>query len=117
MHELALCERIVEAALEAYAAIDPPPQRLKSVTVVAGGTYRIAPDHMAFVYEVLTRDTPLAGSAMHMRTDPVLAACGRCGWEGEIEWPLFVCGSCAAAGVTVVRGAELYLERLEVEEG
>ncbi len=47
---------------------------------------------------------------------PAVLRCTACGHEWEIEEPPFWCPSCAGGGVTSVRGEELEVESIEIEE-
>jgi Zn finger protein HypA/HybF involved in hydrogenase expression len=56
MHEFGLGEEVVKAVLEEMKRLAPPPHSLRSAR--GGALRRVAPDHLRFAYEVLTRDTP-----------------------------------------------------------
>ena len=72
------------------------------------------PDALVFAYELLTRDTPAAGSRLELRIRPLEARCLSCGWQGALEPPVFLCGACGQGGIELLGGNELYLESLEV---
>ena len=115
MHEFSICARIVDAVKGELARLEPPAERLLVVRLVVGALHQIVPEQLAFAYETLTVDTPLAGSQLELVVRPVVAHCSQCGWVGEIEPPLFRCGACGAFGARATSGTELYLEHLEVE--
>lgn len=117
MHEFSICEGVVKAAIEEVGKRTTRPISLRSARVVVGRLHAIVPDNMEMAYEVLTRDTPIAGSKLELEFVPITAKCRACGWEGEIEPPLFLCGSCLSGDIEVLTGRELYLANLEVEEG
>ena len=114
MHEFGICERIVEGVLEELNRVDPPPRLIKSRLVV-GRLHQLIPEHMRFAYEVLTRDTPAAGSELEVIVKPITGRCRACGWEGEIEPPFFRCGECKERAIETIGGRELYLDSLEIE--
>ena len=116
MHEFSICRSIVTAALEEYAALDPPPRRLKGIRLVVGGMHQIIPDYLATAYELLTQDTPAAGSRLDLVVQPVIGRCKECDWEGEIVPPFFQCAACKVLAIDVIQGRELYLDCLEVED-
>ena len=87
---------------------------LRVVRVVAGQQHQIVPDALVFAYELLTRDTPAAGSRLELRIRPLEARCPSCGWQGALEPPVFLCGACGQGGIELLGGNELYLESLEV---
>lgn len=115
MHEFAIGENIVRAAVEGFERASPRPRALRAARVVVGGLHQVVPDNLHMAYEVLSRGTPIEGSRLELRHVPVTARCRRCGWSGEITVPLFACGACASGEIDVLTGKELYLENLEVE--
>lgn len=116
MHEFSICEGIVNAAVEEMAKVDPPAKALRKTTVVVGAMHQIVPENLVFAYEVLTRDTPAAGSELELRFVPIKARCRDCGWEGEVHQPLFLCGACNMGNIELLSGKELYVENLEIEQ-
>ena len=117
MHEFSICERIVDAVLSEIEQLQRPSFRLCTVRVVVGGLHQIVPDYLSFAYDVLTRDTAAAGSELQISVNPVIARCRSCNWEGEIDLPIFRCAACQSLNLDMLRGKELYLEHLEVEDG
>lgn len=117
MHEFSICERIVEAVLDEYSRLDPAPCRLCKVRVVVGRLHQIVPEYLTFAYDALTRDTTAQGSKIELVSVPVVVRCRACGWDGNIELPLFRCGGCGSLDVEMLGGKELYLDHLEVEWG
>ncbi len=115
MHEFAICQQIVTAAVAEVERLDPQPTRVASIRVVIGALHQIVPDYLQGAYEVLTKETGLAGSALELCFLPVTVQCGDCGWIGPIDPPVFSCGQCGEFHVDVQQGQELYLDRLEVE--
>ncbi|HOF88283.1 MAG TPA: hydrogenase maturation nickel metallochaperone HypA [Armatimonadota bacterium] len=115
MHEFAIGEALVSAVLSELAAVQPPPARLTRVRVVVGAMRQVVPEYLEFAYEVLTQETPAAGSALEIRALPITVRCHACHWEGTVELGVFLCGACGAADLAPLTGMELYLDQLEVE--
>jgi hydrogenase nickel incorporation protein HypA/HybF len=115
MHEFSICEGLVEAVLKEMGKLDPPPDRLVRIRVVMGRLHQIVPDYLDQAFEVLARGTAAEGAEMNMEMLPVVGRCNACQWEGEVEPPFFRCGRCEALDLDVVKGKELYLDRMEVE--
>jgi len=115
MHEFGIGQELVAAVVSELERFSLSP-RLHKVRVVVGGLRQIIPDNLLFAYEVLSRDTPAAGSALEIETLPPRGECAECGWQGEIALPVFQCGACGAFAVRTLGGMELYLESLEIEE-
>ena len=116
MHEYSICQRIVDVAKSEYSQISPPPAKLNKVRVIVGRLHQIIPDYLVSAYAILIKDSVLEGSTMEVTIKPVTCKCNLCGWEGQIEFPLFQCLSCQAMDVDVMSGKELYLDQLEIEE-
>jgi hydrogenase nickel incorporation protein HypA/HybF len=116
MHEFGIGEELVAAVVSEMGRFSPA-SRLCRVRVVVGGLRQVIPDNLAFAYEVLSRDTPAAGSALEVELLPVRGECAQCGWQGEIHDAVFQCGACGAFAVRTLGGMELYLDSLEIEEG
>lgn len=114
MHEFGIGQELVAAVTAELARFSPSP-RLNRVRVVVGGLRQVVPDNLCFAYEVLSRDTPAAGSVLEIETLPLRGECADCGWQGEIALPVFQCASCGAFAVRTLGGMELYLESLEIE--
>lgn len=115
MHEFGIAEELVHAVVAELGRLGPAP-RLRAVRVVAGGLRQIVPENLTFAYEVLSRDTPAAGSALEVAILPLRGACTRCAWEGELHDAVFQCGACGAFAVRTLGGMELYLDVLEIDD-
>lgn len=118
MHEMSICQGIVEAVVEEMGRLDPPPERLIRVRVVVGALHQIVPEYLCDAWKLLTSDTPAAGSELELAFKPVRGRCraGDCGWEGEITPPIFQCPTCEAFDIELESGKELYLDRMEIEQ-
>jgi hydrogenase nickel incorporation protein HypA/HybF len=115
MHEVSICQGLVKVVLDELTQRAIGAGRLKRVRVVAGQLHQLVPDSLTFAYELLTRDTPAAGSQLDLRMPPLLAQCPGCGWNGAIEPPVFLCEACGA-GVEITGGDELFVEALEIDD-
>jgi hydrogenase nickel incorporation protein HypA/HybF len=118
MHEMSMCQGIVEAVVEEMGKLDPQPERLIKVRVVAGALHQIVPEYMTDAWTYLTRETPAEGSELELAFTAVRGRCQAegCGWEGEIRPPVFQCPKCEGFDVELMSGKELYLDRMEVEQ-
>ena len=113
MHEVSICQGLVKVVLDEMAKRAIPVGTMLRVRVVAGALHQIVPDALEFAYDLLTRETPAAGSKLELRIAPLAARCTSCNWRGTIEPPLFLCSACGA-GVDLKGGDELYVEDLEI---
>lgn len=116
MHEFSICEGIVRAALDEMSRHGVAAGSLRTTRIVVGALHQVVPANLDFAYEVLTRDTAAAGSKLEIRAVPVTARCRGCGWTGDIQSPLFLCGACNSGDIELITGKELYVENLEIEK-
>ena len=114
MHEFGIAEAIVKAVLAEVRKLDNG-AKLTCVKVVIGKLQEIVPENLTFAYETLAKGTLTEGSKLEIIDIPVTVKCNACGWEGEVAGIAFVCGNCESHDVRVVKGMELYLDKLEVE--
>ena len=115
MHEFSLSEGLVKAVLEEMSRLAPTVVLLRA-HVVVGALHRVTPESLRLAYELQTRDTRAAGSFLDVTLVPEAVLCGDCGWQGESEDPLPACERCSGTNLTRLKGMELYLSDLEVED-
>jgi hydrogenase nickel incorporation protein HypA/HybF len=111
MHELSVSSAIVDTVVRHAAG-----RRVTAVHVRLGHLRQVVPASLAFYFELVSRETVCEGAALHQEVVPARLRCARCGETCEIDMPLFRCGSCGSADVTVASGEELEVESIEVEE-
>jgi hydrogenase nickel incorporation protein HypA/HybF len=76
----------------------------------------VVPESLDFYYNLLTRDTPLAGSRLEIDTVEARGRCRKCGEEFPVEAPLIVCPACGSLGGDLVCGQELDLVTVELTD-
>ncbi len=111
MHELAIAEAIAQVALRHADG-----RRVAKIEVAVGHLRQVVPDSLAFSFELVSMDTPLAGAELELRIVEAGGRCERCGWEGSLPGFPLVCGACGGLDVEVTRGEELLVESLELDE-
>jgi hydrogenase nickel incorporation protein HypA/HybF len=111
MHELAIAESIVDVALR--HARDRPVAR---VELKVGHLRQVVPAALTFAFELLAEGTALQGAELTIETVPAAGRCRRCHTETELkDFPL-QCESCGGFELDVLRGEELLVDALELEE-
>ena len=115
MDEFSLSEVLVTAVLEEMSRLSPSVV-LHRAHAVVGALRRVTPESLRVAYELQTRDTRAAGSYLDVTLVPEAVLCGDCGWQGESEDPLPACGRCSGTNLTRLKGMELYISDLEVED-
>ena len=111
MHELSLSSAIVNTVVK-HAAGRP-------VTVVSlrvGTLRQVVPDTLEFYFGFVARDTVCEGARLEQELIPAVLRCTDCAHEWGVDFPLFRCPACGAAGAEVASGNEFEVESIEVEE-
>ena len=115
MHELSVALSLLESVEETAAGQGI--ERVAAIHVRVGALSGIAPDALAFSWELATEDTIAAGSALRIETVPLAVFCERCGGERAPRAASgLICPDCGGACPTIVRGRELQLVAMEVRE-
>jgi len=114
MHELSIAMGIVEAAT------DEAQRRGVQVSAVhlrLGALSGVVKDALLFSYEVACQDTPLAGSKLIVEDVPIVIFCGQCNGERTLNTlQSFACPECGTPTMNIIRGKELEVFALEVED-
>ena len=110
MHELALARAILATAAERAEG-----GRVVTVEVSVGALRQVVPDTLAFNFEVLARGSACDGATLEQRLVPARLRC-QCGAEWELDEPSFLCPVCEGGCTEVIRGQELRVESIEIEE-
>jgi hydrogenase nickel incorporation protein HypA/HybF len=124
MHELSVSSAIVDTVLK-YAE----GRRVTVVSLRLGKLRQVVPESLSFYFDIVGRDTLCEGAVLELEMIDALMACDECGHEwdpapqpehgeivgGELLMPQFRCPACQAAGAAVIRGDELEVESIDVE--
>lgn len=114
MHELSIAMGIVEAATE---EAQKRGVQVSAVHLRLGALSGVVKDALLFSYEVACQDTPLAGSSLIVEDVPVIVFCPKCNDERElVSMQSFTCPVCGTPTMNILRGKELEVFALEVEE-
>lgn len=111
MHELALAESIMHLALDHAAG-----RRITGVGVKVGALRQVVADSLSFSFELLVQGTAAEGALLEIEGVAAAGRCGRCGAESRIRAFPLRCEHCGELGLEVIRGEELRVEWVEVEE-
>jgi hydrogenase nickel incorporation protein HypA/HybF len=115
MHEMGIAMEIMDIALASIPA-EMTGARVARVNLKVGRLSAVVPDSLRFCFEVVARDTALAGAELHIEEIPVHARCNACRREWTIDQPAFACPHCENGDITLLSGRELDIESLELEE-
>jgi len=113
MHEMGIALQIVEIATASLPA-DSKNIRVEKVNLKIGKLAAVVPASLCFCYEAVTKDTPLAGSALDIKEVPVVVKCRSCHGEWTVTGPDFRCKTCQNGEVDILSGREIEIISLEV---
>ena len=111
MHELSIASAIV-----ATAARHASGNRVTVVRVRVGRLRQVVPDSLSFCFGMVARESLCEGARLELQVIPAVLRCNGCAHEWQIDEPPFWCPQCAGGDVTPVRGEELEVESIEIEE-
>lgn len=115
MHELSIANSIVNAVLEEIETRNLP--AVHKVVVRVGALSGVVPEALHFNYEVIASDTPLANTILEIEEVAVQGKCQSCDCEFTVDNCNFICPQCKSGQIQVIRGMELDIAYLEVEDG
>jgi hydrogenase nickel incorporation protein HypA/HybF len=112
MHEISLVQNIIEIVKQEmdHHHVD----KLKAIHLSVGRLSAVVPEQMTLCFEVLTKNTKLAGTELKMKMVPVTYRCRMCNQEFISEWITFNCTSCNGENPELILGRELKIEFIEV---
>ncbi len=111
MHELSIASAIV-ATVERHAGGRP----VVTVSVSIGRLRQVVPESLEFCFAMVARDSVCEHARLEIEIIPAVLRCAACEHEWEIDEPPFRCPECAGGEVTAVRGEELEVDSIEIEE-
>jgi hydrogenase nickel incorporation protein HypA/HybF len=111
VHELSIADSISRIAL-AHAQ----GRTVHRVEIRVGYLRQVVPSALDFAFELVSQGTPLEGAELHIEEVPAAGVCRDCGSESRIDGFPFRCAACGGLDLEVVRGEELLVDALELEE-
>lgn len=115
MHELSIAMGIVEIACE--EAGKHQASHVESVHLRLGPLSGVVKDSLLFAWDLACAETPIAGSRLMIEEVPVEIRCSACGASRVIEGLLDrCCPVCGSFATEVLRGDELEVTAMEIED-
>jgi hydrogenase nickel incorporation protein HypA/HybF len=111
LHELSIAESIVRIASRHAKG-----RRVTKVKLEIGHLRQVVPSALAFGFELVAEGTPVEGAELEMEEVPAIGMCRECGVESQLRNFPLQCGACGGFDLKVLRGEELLVESLELEE-
>jgi hydrogenase nickel incorporation protein HypA/HybF len=113
MHEMGIASQVVEIALASIPETHPN-ARVEQVNLKVGKLSAVVADSLRFCYDIIVKDTALAGSTLHIEEIPVTARCKSCDHRWQVDEPVFRCAACQSGDVKIETGQELEIESIEI---
>ena len=111
MHELSICESIADIVTRRAAG-----RGVKVINVRVGQLRQVVPDTLVYCWELVSAQTPLAGSRISVESVPARIRCRSCEQVTDVgAVPVFACGGCGGFDAEVVSGEEFLITSLELE--
>ncbi len=115
MHEMGIAMQVVEIAAASI------PEHLKNCRVQGvylkiGKLSSVVPDSLRFCFDIVSKDSAIAGAALYIEEIPVTARCKSCDNHWTIDGPVFSCPRCSSGTIELTSGQELDIASIEIEE-
>ncbi len=111
MHELSIADALVSIAV-AHAG----GRRVLEVEVRVGHLRQVVPSALEFAFELTAQGTSVEGAELVLEEVPAAGVCRGCGAESVLASFPLTCAQCGGLDVEVIRGEELLVDSLELEE-
>ncbi len=113
MHEMSLCESIVQTLQEQAKAHTF--SRVKTVWLEIGPLAAVEPEAMMFCFDAVSRGTIAENARLEIVLTAVTAWCLPCGKSVAIAQRFDSCPDCGSHQLQVTGGEELKIMKMEVE--
>lgn len=113
MHELAITEGIIEAAVP--AAEKAGAKKILEIRLKIGELSGVLPEYIQYYFDIASRGTLAEGAKLTSTVIPVSISCPDCGFEGPINRKKIRCPDCGGTHFKITGGREYYVDSLEVE--
>jgi len=113
MHELAITEGIIEAAVP--AAEKAGAKKILEVRLKIGDLSGVFPECIQECFDALCVGTIAEGAKLVVERIPASIACPGCGFSGAVERKTIACPVCGSTDFKLTGGREYYVDNLKVE--
>ena len=111
MHELSIAESIVQIANRQADG-----RRVTRVYMKIGHLRQVVPSALDFSFGLVAEGTTVEGAELEMEEIPAVGMCRTCEAENGLWAFPFQCQACGGLDLEILRGEELLVESLELEE-
>ena len=111
LHELSIAESVV-----GIASRQADGRKVTKVQMRVGYLRQVVPSSLAFGFGLLAEGTPVEGAELEIEQVPAEGRCRGCGVESLLgSFPL-QCEGCGGFDLEILKGEELTVDSLELEE-
>ena len=111
MHELSIAD-----AVQRIALTHAGDRRIEAIEIKVGHLRQVVPDALAFAFGLVSEGTNAQGAELLMEEVPAAGVCRRCAAESTFDGFPLACVACGSLDVELVRGEELLVDALTMEE-
>ena len=115
MHEMGIAMQLVKIATDAIPK-DMDKLQVEKVNLRLGKLSSVVPDSLKFCFEIIIKDTLLAGAKLYIEEIEVTARCNDCNTKWTITGPVFKCEKCKSGNIKILSGQELEISSIEIED-
>lgn len=114
MHELAICQSLVDQARQVAAAHDAG--GIERIVVRIGPLSGVEAPLLQAAFDIARQGAGLADAVLVIETSPLLVRCRTCGVESGVRVNALLCGACGDWRVDVISGDEMILKSLVLQD-
>jgi hydrogenase nickel incorporation protein HypA/HybF len=111
MHELSIADSVVRIACSHAGE-----RRVAKVWLKVGRLRQVVPSSLRFAFGLVAEGTVVEGAELEMEDVPAAGRCRACGAESPLPGFPLCCERCGGFDVDVLRGEELLVDSLELED-
>ena len=115
MHEMGIALQIIDIAVASIPS-DLRSCRVERVNLKIGKLAAVVADSLRFCFDIVSKDTPLAGTELAIEETPVVARCKHCDASWTIAEPVFTCPTCQGGALEILSGRELDIVSIEIAQ-
>ncbi len=113
MHELAITEGIMEAALP--AALESGAKKILEIRLKIGELSGVMPECIEEYFGIISKGTIAEDAKLIFEKIPISVHCNECNFEGKIEKGSSTCPKCNSENFKIITGREYFVDNLKVE--
>ncbi len=113
MHELAITEGIMEAALP--AAREAGAKKILEIRLKIGELSGVMPECIQEYFNLISVGSIAQDAKLVFETIPIKISCKDCDFVGEIKKGSKTCPKCSSSKFKIIAGREYFVDNLKVE--